>query len=60
MVALASNQVQKRNEAKQKYENARDAGVTGKTLAELKAAYDAAQAEVESATNSSGGWGVVS
>lgn len=57
---MASNQVEKRNEAKRKYENARDAGVTGKTLAELRAAYDAAQAEVESATNSSGSWGVAS
>lgn len=57
---MASNQVEARNRAQKAYEDAKEAGVTGQTLATLKADYDAKEAIVQSATGGSGGWGVVS
>ena len=57
---MASNEVAERNRARDAYEEARAAGVTGKTLATLKADYDAKQAIVESKTGGSGNWGILS
>lgn len=60
MFHLASNEVEERNKAKSAYDNARQAGVTGRDLDTLKAAYDAAEARVKSATGGSGSWGILS
>lgn len=60
MIRLASNEVEALNRARRAYDEARSAGVTGKDLATLKGALDAAQATVDSATGGGGGWGVLS
>lgn len=43
---------------KRAYDDAKNAGVGGKDLATLKAAYEAAKSTYESAVGGSGGWGI--
>jgi hypothetical protein len=60
VIALASNQVEARNRARDAYNEAKDAGVTGQTLAKLKADYDATQTTVRDLTGGEGNGGVTS
>jgi hypothetical protein len=58
--ALASNEVEARNRARDARKNAEKAGVTGKNLDTLKAAENAAQAIVRSKTGGDGNGGITS